>query len=252
MARNLKIVLRYDGTDFAGWQVQPNQRTVQGELERALAQVAGERVAVQGAGRTDAGVHALGQVASCLWPKDGDLNVLHRSLAKMLGPDVLVLGVEEAAPDFEAGFSAQSKRYAYAFTTARFSDPFTVRYAWRVPHDLDLARLDRICARYVGTHDFAGFQCAGASVKTTVRTIHRVCRLPGGFVQTIDDSTCWRMEFFGEGFLYKMVRNLMGAAVDVARGALPEERIDELLASKGPYRGYTAPACGLALVEVGY
>ena len=252
MARTFKAIVRYDGTGFAGWQIQPGRRTVQGEIEAALLRIAGEPIRITGSGRTDAGVHALGQVFSFNWEKPHAPEVLRRSLAKMLRPEILVTHVEEAPPDFNARYAATSKRYAYAITTANDEDPFASRYAWRLPRDFDLARLDTLCQHAIGTHDFAGFQCSGASVKTTVRTIYSITRLPGGFVQPCDNRDLWRIEFYGDGFLYKMVRNLVGTAVDIARNTLPESRMGELLASPGPFHGHTAPAHGLALIEVNY
>jgi len=249
---NLKASVRYDGTGFAGWQVQPGLRTVQGEIERALAQIAGDPVRLHGAGRTDAGVHALGQVFSFPWTREGDLAALRRSLARMLRPEILVTAIEDAPPDFEARRFARGKLYAYAIFPSRDADPFSVRYAWQLSPGTDVNRIAAICQRFVGTHDFAGLQCGGASVKTTIRKIHSITLYPGGLVGPCDAENLWRLEFHGEGFLYKMVRNIVGTAVDVARGNLPESRVDELLASCGPFHGHTAPACGLALVKVLY
>lgn len=252
MDRNVKATVRYDGTSFSGWQIQTDQRTVQGEIEMALSRIASTPIRVRGAGRTDAGVHALGQVCSFQWPSDRPLEGLRRSLSKMLGPEVRVVCVEEVAADFEACKSARSKRYAYALSLTREPDPLSVRYAWSIPWEIDTGRLAELASRLVGEHDFAGFQASGASVKRTVRTIYSIDLERGGLVTPCDASDLWRLMFHGNGFLYKMVRNITGTLIDVARGALPESRIDELLASPGPFHGYTAPARGLALLEVIY
>ncbi len=250
--RHLKAVVRYDGTSFTGWQTQPDQRTVQGEIEAALSRIASTPIRIHGAGRTDAGVHALGQVCSFRWPSDKPHTALRRSLSKMLGPEIRVVDVEEVAADFEVRKGAKSKRYAYALSFTREPDPLSARYAWSVPWEIDMDRLGELASRLVGEHDFAGFQASGASVKTTVRTIYSIDVERGGIVAPCDASDLWRLVFRGNGFLYKMVRNVTGTLIDVARGSLPESRIDELLASPGPFHGYTAPARGLALIEVLY
>jgi len=249
---NLKATLRYDGAGFAGWQVQPGQRTVQGEIESALSRIASQRIAIHGAGRTDAGVHALGQVCSFQWPAPPDAQRLRRSLSSMLGPEIRVESVEAVPADFHARYAAVSKRYAYALALSGEPDPLSARHAWCVPWPVDVARLRELAARVVGEHDFAGFQCSGASVRSTVRTLHSVDVLQGGVVEPRDAADLWRIEFHGDGFLYKMVRNVTSTLVDVARGKAPEGRIEERLASPGPYQGHTAPAHGLTLLEVTY
>ncbi len=249
---NLKVTVRYDGADFAGWQTQPGRRTVQGELEAALARIAQRPVRIHGAGRTDAGAHALGQVFSCDWPARGDLSRLRRSLCRMTGPGLRVEAVEPAPPAFHARKSAKSKRYAYALALASEPDPFSARHAWTVTPRLDLDRLAALLTRMEGRHDFAGFQASGAATETSVRTLYSVELMRGGVVAPLDSPDLWRIVFHGDGFLYKMVRNLVGAAVDIARGHLPPETLDARLAAPAPYHGHTAPAHGLTLLEVRY
>ncbi len=250
-AITLRAVVRYDGTGFAGWQVQPQVRTVQGELQSALSLLARRPVKVYGAGRTDAGVHAMGQVISFAWAPQVDLDWLRSRLCKMLGPEVLVDRVEVAPPDFHARWSACGKRYAYVLHLASFPDPFLDRYAWTLRYAIDVERLASLARMFEGTHDFAGFQCNGASPGPTERTIHRIRLRPGVMVGP-ELPGAWTLEFHGSGFLYKMVRNITGTLVDVARGHYPEQRITEYLIAPGPYRGYTAPGKGLFLVEVEY
>lgn len=249
---NIKATVRYDGSGFAGWQVQPRLRTVQGELERVLSTIASQPVRVRAAGRTDAGVHALGQVCNFQWPHEPDTDRLRRSISGMLSPDLRAESVEVVPDEFDARFSATGKRYAYAFSLAKFPDPFTARYAWLVPWRVDLQRLAELARQITGRRDFAGFQCAGASSPTTVRTLHSVDLLEGGFAGPVDAAGLWRLEFRGDAFLYKMVRNLAGTMIDIARGQLPASVLDDRLNSPGPYRGHTAPAHGLALMEVHY
>ncbi|MDZ4859113.1 MAG: tRNA pseudouridine(38-40) synthase TruA [Candidatus Hydrogenedentes bacterium] len=248
----VRATVRYVGAAFAGWQVQPAQRTVQGVIESALARIAGKPIRVHGAGRTDAGVHALAQVMSFHWDARTDLDKLGRSLSKMLAPDVLVSELAIAPRDFHARKSATGKVYAYTFSTARDPDPFTAPFAWTAPNGVDLERLRSLCAQFEGKLDFAAFQCAGVEKESTVRTLFSVQVAPGGVIAPSDAAGLYHITFHGDGFLYKMVRNITGTLIDVARGHLPESRINEMLASPGPYRGFTAPALGLALVRVEY
>ena len=252
MSITLKAVVRYDGTRFAGWQVQPGQVTVQEDLETALATIAGETIRITGAGRTDAGVHALGQVFSCGWPDGVAWEGLQRSLSKMLGPEVRIESVEAVSAAFNALRSAVAKRYAYVLYDALHPDPFSHRYAWSVPKGVDWAVVQRLSRAVEGTHDFAGFCASGSSVKTTVRTVHSVRLCEGPLIGPVGAGNYWRLEFHGEGFLYKMVRNLVGTLIDIARGHTPESRLDELLHAPAPYHGFTAPAHGLFLAKVEY
>lgn len=250
--RTLKAVVRYDGASFAGWQVQPGARSVQGDLQAALSRIAVRPVRVHGAGRTDAGVHALAQVASFQWPDIMPEDRLRRALSRMLSPDIRIESIHEAAPDFHARKSAIGKRYAYTLNLESEPDPLSARYAWCVNHALDLAAVERLAARLIGTRDFAGFQAGGAAVRTTVRTIHSITLKRGGVIGPLDAPGLWRLEFHGNGFLYKMIRNITGMLIDIARGALPESTLDERLATPGPFKGHTAPAHGLTLLEVLY
>ncbi|PCJ61196.1 MAG: tRNA pseudouridine(38-40) synthase TruA [Candidatus Hydrogenedentota bacterium] len=252
MNHTIKAVVRYDGTDFVGWQIQPNGRTVQQTLEEALSQIAGKPIKIAGAGRTDSGVHALGQVFSASWPDSVPLEKLHRSLNKMVGPEIRVESIETAPDDFHASFSAAGKRYAYTIDQASYPDPLSVRYAWNVTWPFERKRLVELAQTLVGEHDFAGYCCSGSAAKTTVRTIHSITLQPGPVVGPLDTVNAFHLIIHGNGFLYKMIRNIMGTLVDVARGHLPESTIQERLEAPAPYRGYTAPACGLFMQEVIY
>jgi tRNA pseudouridine38-40 synthase len=252
LEHTLKVTVRYDGTDFAGWQVQPGQRTVQGELEQALSQIVTTPIRITGSGRTDAGVHALGQVFSCAWPEVPDCARLQRSVSRMLSPAIRLERVEEAPAGFNACRDAIGKRYAYTFCLSKTPDPLSARYAWAVPHDVDWDAVEGLVQGFVGEHDFAGLQCTGTELASTVRTIHAITYQEGGAVVPCDSRQHRHLVFEGNGFLYKMVRNIVGSVIDVARGQLAKERIDSLLESPGPYDGYTAPAHGLMLVDVRY
>ena len=252
MSLKVKAVCRYDGTPFAGWQVQRGERTVQGEIERALEQVTGTSIRIAGAGRTDAGVHALGQVFSADLPDGTDLPDLTRSLRKMLAPEVGIGDLEPMPEDFHASFSSTGKRYAYVLFSGEAPDPFGARYAWHVPREIDRGRLLEMLGRITGERDFAGFCSSGSSAKTTIRTVYSAALREGPIVGPGDSQNYLRIEFHGGGFLYKMVRNITGTLVDIARGQTPPERLEELLQSPSPYHGFTAPAHGLFLTEVLY
>lgn len=252
MEITLKGTVRYDGGGFAGWQAQPDARTVQGEIEAALARIASRPVRIQGAGRTDAGVHALGQVFSFRWPHPMPPERLRHALSQMLAPEIRVTELAPAPDNFNARFDARAKRYAYSLDLGREPDPLLARYAWHVPHRVDLDCLRRLLKKIPGCRDFAGFQSAGAQMENTLRTIHEATLHPGALIGPRDAADAWRIEFHGDGFLYKMVRNFAGTLVEIARGRFPETFLDECLAAHGPFKGHCAPAHGLALMRVYY
>lgn len=250
--RLVRGVVRYDGTGFAGWQIQPHDRTVQGELQRALTLIGRRPIKVLGASRTDAGVHALGQVFAFRWEGEIRLERLRHSLSMILGPEIRVERLELAPAGFHPRFDATAKRYAYAVCLQNEPDPFAARYSWQFRWGCDRDLLASLLARLVGTRDFAGFQSSGADVEHTVRTIHSIRCLHGPVIGPIDNPRILCLEFYGDGFLYKMIRNITGTVMTIARGKIPESALDERLSAAGPYRGYTAPACGLTLLEVEY
>jgi tRNA pseudouridine38-40 synthase len=245
----LKATVRYDGTGFAGWQKQPHARTVQGELEAAMSRIANQPVRIQGSGRTDAGVHALGQVFSCVWPGPFPVR-LRRALSRMLEPEIQVTEVAEVAPGFNARFDAVAKHYAYSLDFGRDPDPFAARYAWHVPQQVDLECLRALLKRLEGEHDFAGFQSTGSAREHTRRTLYQAELLPGAVCGPCDRDGLWRLAFHGDGFLYHMVRNMAGTLIEIARGRFPEAFLGQLLESPGPFLGYCAPAHGLTMVAV--
>lgn len=253
MGQRVKGIVRYDGTEFAGWQVQPGKRTVQGVLEEKLSLIAGGApVRIMSAGRTDAGVHALAQAISFDWAADVPLGRVRRSVSQMLGPEIRVESLEPAPDDFHATYSAVAKTYAYALNPSQDTDPFLDRYCWSPQWPVDRDRVRELAQRFVGRHDFGGFCSSGAQVETTVRTIHAIDVMDGPVVGPADARDAWHIRYTGDGFLYKMVRNLTGTLIDVARGRLPESTIEERLRAPMPYLGHTAPAKGLFLVEVRY
>ena len=248
MPRTLKLTLEYDGTDYVGWQRQPTGTSIQGLLEDALAPIEGAPVVVHGAGRTDAGAHATGQVASVTLTRDISEPTLTRALNAVLPPDVRVLSIEPAAADFHARFSVRTKTYEYRIINATLVSAFLHRYTWHVPYPLDLEAMRAAAGPLVGTHDFAGFQGAGSSVATTERTILTLDLDEGG---GFDLPIVLRVT--GDGFLRHMVRNIAGTLVQVGLGRWDPWRLLSILDSRDRSRaGPTAPAQGLFLTHVAY
>lgn len=235
-----RLDLAYLGTRFAGWQVQEGARTVQGDLEAALASVLGAPVRVHGAGRTDAGVHARGQVAHVDLPAGAPAlppRGLLRAVNTRLAEDVRVTAAAEAPAEFHARFSASGKLYAYRLRRADLLDPFEGQWEALTPGPLDVAAMREAAALLVGRRDFAPFSVVGSNPATTVRTLRRL--------EVIEEGTLLRVEAEGDGFLRGMVRRLVGTLLEVGRGRTPADRV---LGRPGP----TAEARGLTLERVLY
>lgn len=244
-ARILKLTLAYDGTRFVGWQRQADGESIQGLLEQALARFDGAPVTVHGAGRTDAGVHALGQVASAEVTSRHDVASIHRGLNASLPPDVRVAAVEDAPAGFHARFSARSKTYRYVLDTSPVASPFTRSFAWHLPERLDVEAMRKAASALVGNRDFAAFQSTGSETSGTVRTITR------SDVSTHEQAVAY--EVAGNGFLRHMVRAIAGTLVEVGRGWREPGSMAALLAAGSRAQaGPTAPAHGLFLVRVDY
>ena len=252
--RTFKIVLSYDGTDFAGFQRQANARSVQQVLEEALAPIEGLDVIVSGAGRTDSGVHALGQVASFVLSgpisPDDLKKALNATLSATGSNDVRVLAVEEAAEDFNARFSAKAKLYRYRIVNAEVVSPFDWRYGWHVPRALNLDDMRDAACALVGERDFVAFQSAGNKVTTSVRTItsSELTETP-----LPEAGRLLVYEIAGNGFLKHMVRAIVGTLVEIGSGRRPVSSLERLLVSGSRAQaGPTAPPHGLYLVRVDY
>jgi tRNA pseudouridine38-40 synthase len=241
--------LAYDGTDFAGWQQQPDQPTIQGLVQRCLDLVHGEppgAIALVGAGRTDAGVHALGQVASYLPPTPRPPEVLHHALAGLLPEAIRVLDVWSAPEGFHARRSARSKVYRYRILNRPLALPFETRWSWWVQRPLDIPAMRAAAHHFVGRRDFAALASAGGQCATTVRTLRTLS------VAAAADGTIV-VEAEADGFLYRMVRNLAGFLVETGLGRRQPAAAEEVLRSRRrPRGGLTAPARGLCLVRVAY
>jgi tRNA pseudouridine38-40 synthase len=247
MPRRLKLIIAYDGAPFAGWQSQSHRNTIQDHVERAFERVLGEPARVHGAGRTDAGVHAFAQCAHVDLSKDR-LSAARwtEALNALLPPTIRILRCRYVSNDFHARLSAKGKIYRYRIWLAPVLPPFEYCRAWHIARPIDLKVLKQAAKQFVGTHDFAGFAAnRGKKEKSTVRTIYSV--------RIRQKGPCVTMEFDGDGFLYKMVRLMVGSLV---KGALGKMRVEDVTArlrsgQMGPAR-FAAPAEGLFLVHVRY
>lgn len=243
---NYKMTIQYDGARYDGWQKQGNTaNTIQARLEAVLARLAGQPVEVHGAGRTDAGVHALGQVASVKLPGDRSPEEILTDLNQYLPEDIAVTAVERADDRFHARLSARGKVYRYHLRMGAVPDVFRRKYQYRVDGPLDVPAMERAAALLTGTHDFRSFCSNKRYKKSTVRTIYAI-----EIKQQGSDLT---LTFRGDGFLYNMVRILTGTLLEVGRGEREAETMPAILAARDrAAAGRTAPAQGLTLVEVIY
>jgi tRNA pseudouridine38-40 synthase len=248
---NFKLLIQYDGTDFHGWQVQENQRTVQGELQRVLSLLENAEVPVAGSGRTDAGVHAEGQVASVKLARNFTPEKLRAAINGNLWRDVRILSVEKAADNFHARFSAKGKTYVYRVVNAPVISPFWARYAHHEARPLDVGRMNSAARLFLGEHDWTAFSSAQSDSENKVRTIteftvesHWDARAKGSLIE---------FRITGEGFLRYMVRSIAGTLLEVGRGEKDFDTIQTAIVSRDRnLAGATAPAQGLTLMKVYY
>lgn len=246
MIRNIKLVIEYDGTNYLGWQVQARGLTVQGEIESKLALLTGEQIHLVGSGRTDAGAHALGQVASFKTKSQMDVLSIQRALNSLLPSDIAIKEAKEVDEGFHARKSPRSKIYEYCIINREVRSVFHRDCAWHVPQRLNLGEMRTATQVLIGEHDFSCFRSVGTPTKTAVRRVFRAewKRNREGFV---------RFEIEATGFLKQMVRAIVGTIVEVGRGKIPPGEIQTILESKDMRKaGPTAPARGLYLKEVKY
>ncbi len=243
--RYFKLVVQYDGTDYAGYQIQPDVLTVQGELEAALGRVLGERSRTQAAGRTDGGVHARGQVVRVEAERPIPVEGLVRALNDTLPVAICVATGDEVAGSFHPRYDAIRKAYTYRILSRYERSPFLERYAWHIESPLDLDAMQGACRHLTGRHDFSAFAAAGSNKTDKVRCLERLeCRREGEFIE---------IEAQGDGFLYMMVRNLVGTLVEVGQGRMAPGVPADVLASRDRSKaGPTAPPQGLFLMRVDY
>jgi tRNA pseudouridine38-40 synthase len=252
-----KIILTYDGTSFNGWQIQPNLPTIQGTLADAIHRITGESVLPQGSGRTDAGVHALGQVASFSLAAPIPTSNLHRALNRALPPSIRILTIEQVPEDFHARHSARGKTYEYRISTDEICSPMLAPYVWNHPRPLDFNALQNAAHHVHGTHDFTSFAASDPDLTTRTESPSTHDSRPS--IRTIHQSSWSHHENIlvyrvtGTGFLHHMVRNLVGTFVEAGSGRIPADSIPRILAARDRNAsGPTAPARGLFLIEVEY
>lgn len=254
--KTVRLTIAYDGTNYHGWQVQPNGISIQQVLQEKLAVITGAEVPVLSAGRTDAGVHALGQIAAFRTLSRHEPEVFLRALNATLPADIRVLDAAAAEDAFHPRFDAVKKTYAYIIANCRDLSPFAARYAWKIPHPLQIDRMQAASACLLGRHDFSAFRASGCGARTTVRSM-----------ETIDIAAHSGIDFLGlrlegefivfritaDAFLRHMARNMVGTLVEVGLKKREADAVPELLRSKNrPDAGPTAPACGLFLERIFY
>jgi len=262
--RNIRLRLAYDGTGYVGWQVQPNGPSVQSCLETAIEQLTGTATRVTAAGRTDSGVHALGQVANFSTTTEIPIENIRSGLQHFLPDDIVVVEADEVADDFHSNYAALGKWYRYVIHNARPHHPFLGSYAWQYEAELDIAAMQQAAGRLLGTHDFRAFETQHPNRASSVRTIHRldVARhaqfstwslWPGDGEVAGDEGPFVWIDIAADGFLYNMVRAITGTLVQVGRGRMtPDELTGVLEEGTRDDAGETAPACGLYLMQVEY
>ena len=248
---NFKLLIQYDGTDFHGWQVQGSLRTVQGELQRVIGMLEDAEVKIIGSGRTDAGVHAEGQVANVVLNRPFTPERLRSAINGNLWRDTRILQVEKAADDFHARFSAKGKYYVYRVVNAPIISPFWVRYAHHEARPLDVARMNETARLFLGKHDWTAFSAASSDAEHRVRTIKEFTveskwdtRANAGIIE---------FRIMGDGFLRYLVRSIVGTLLEVGRGEKDSDTIQMAIVSGDRcLSGKTAPALGLTLMKVFY
>ncbi len=254
--RKLSLLIEYDGTDYHGWQRQKGQRTIQEVVENSLRRITGEEIKTVSAGRTDAGVHALGQVASFVTDSSLSCDTIKRALNALLPGDIRILDVKEVAMDFHPRYSARSKSYIYLIDISQKVSPFISRYVCHLKKDLDTARMKEALQYLKGTHDFSSFRASGCSARTTTRTIYEIS------IDEIEEFSFLgftlrdklvRIRIEGNAFLRHMVRIMVGTIVEAGRGKITPRDIPRIINEcNRNLAGITYPAKGLFLEKVYY
>lgn len=249
--RNVKLVLAYDGCEFSGWQIQPDCPTIQGTLASAIGRITGEKVLPQGSGRTDAGVHALAQVATFTTESSVPAENLVKALNDILPASIRVLESQEVPPEFHARKSVRAKTYRYRMYRGTICPPFVARYVWHYPYALNEAAMAEAAGLIVGEHDFTSFAAVDPERDREEAAVANVRRISASTWKLVGKELIYTVR--GNGFLHHMVRNLVGTFVLVGKETLPPEEIATILAAKDRSKaGATAPASGLYLVQVDY
>ena len=252
--RNIRLVIAFDGTGYSGWQRQKNAKTIQGTVEQSLATITNAQVSLNGAGRTDAGVHALGMTANFLTESAIHCDALLRGLNSMLPPDIRILQTEEVTPDFHSRFNATGKTYRYDIFTGKVQLPTERNYTAHFPWNLNIAAINTCLHQILGPHDFTSFEGSGSrdteleSGRGAVRTVVQAEFTPHQYKRDT-----WSFYFTGDGFLRHMVRNLVGTLIEAGKNKITPDDFHTILQARDrSMAGPTAPANGLFLVRVLY
>lgn len=243
--KNIKLVISYQGSAYCGWQIQPNGLTIQEVLETAIEEVTGEKIQIMGSGRTDSGVHAYGQVANFYTESRIPPERFALAINTRLPKDIRIIESEEVEKEFHSRFSAKGKAYIYKIYEGGIDSPFYFDRAFHVKNTLDWEKIQDAARYFHGEHDFKAFMASGSVVKNTVRTIEKI--------EFHRNNDLWEMTFKGNGFLYNMVRIMVGTLYEVGRSRRKPEEIKKLILGLDRNKaGITAPAHGLYLNEVYY
>ena len=244
--RNIKLTIEYDGKDFNGWQKQPNKLNIQGEIEKAIKQITGEEVDLTASGRTDAGVHALGQVANFKTNSELPIEKFPIALNSNLKKSIVIKSAEEVEERFHSRLTCKQKTYRYVINNSKYGTAIYRNLETHIPMKLDIQKMQQAVKHFEGEHDFKAFKASGTSSKSSVRTIYKAEVIDAGNERIY-------IELTGNGFLYNMVRIIAGTLVDVGLGKIEPEDIKEIIKSqKRENAGKTLPPQGLYLVEVEY
>ena len=267
--RNIKLTIEYDGTNYCGWQVQSPQKShkpsIQERIERTLRKILQDEIRLIASGRTDAGVHALAQAANFKTKSNIKLEKLQRAMNSLLPDDIAITGTEEVSPYFHSRFDAKSKAYRYTVLNRAYPSALLKNKVYFYPYPLDLKLMRKEARCLLGRHDFQSFCASGSGAKTTLRTIKRItikkiahglC-LPAGQAGAMDyglnDDSLITIDIEANGFLYNMVRNIVGTLLEIARGKFLPGSLRKILSARNrKLAGPTAPACGLCLLRVKY
>ncbi len=243
--RNIKLTIEYDGKDFNGWQKQPNKLNIQGEIERAIENITGEKVDLIASGRTDAGVHAIGQVANFKTNSNIDINKVPIAINSQVKNAIRIQNAEEVEENFHSRFNCKRKTYRYVIDNSKYGTAIYRNLTYHMPIKLDVEKIKKAIKYFEGEHDFKAFKSSGTSSKSSVRTIYSANVLVEGNNIVIDLT--------GNGFLYNMVRIISGTLVDVGLGKIKPEEIPSIIESKDRFKaGKTLPPQGLILLKVDY
>jgi tRNA pseudouridine38-40 synthase len=244
--RNIKLLIEYDGTNYQGWQVQPKGQTIQGILEEKLGLLTGEPIKLFGSGRTDSGVHALGQVAHFKTQNQMDIRTMQRALNSLVPPDIVIQKIEEVDEGFHARKHSKSKVYEYRILNRNLRSVFARGYVWHIPQKLNLTEMKKATQSLIGEHDFTAFRTVGSPTRTTVRRVIRAEWKRGR------DGVI-RFEIEANGFLKQMVRSIIGTLVEIGKEKRKASDLRKIMNSRDRRKaGPTAPAQGLFLKEVKY